>query len=121
MPAAQPLTPEFRAWLEQERLRGRREMHAINRQRRLLPTDSHGLGRFAIRMALVDLTGSAARWSRVLHGALLDAGLQDVAAAFAAAPPFAATDPGPEDCDRLHDWVQARTHVLDDLLADRVS
>ena len=121
MSATQQLTPEFRAWLEQETLRGRRVLHAINRQHRLLPTDSHGLGRFAIRMALVDLTGAAARWSRTVHGVLLDAGLPEAAAAFASAPPFAETDTGPEDCERLHEWVQARTNVLDGLLAGAAS
>ncbi len=120
MSAEQQLTPEFRAWLEQETLRGRRLIHAINRQQRLLPTDSRGLGRFAIRMALVDLTGAAARWSRVLQHALLDACLPEAADAFASPPPFAQTDTGPEDCERLLDWVQARTTVLDGLLAGAV-
>jgi len=94
MSAEQQLTPEFRAWLEQETLRGRRLIHAINRQQRLLPTDSRGLGRFAIRMALVDLTGAAARWSRVLQHALLDACLPEAADAFASPRPLRRRTPG---------------------------
>jgi hypothetical protein len=107
---------QFRQWLLRQRARGLLEIHEINRQRRLLPTDTHGLARFSVRMALVDLTGSAAKWTRELHDGLRGAGEVQAAAMFASSPPFAATDPTPEDCDRLCAWLEERIGVLSDIL-----
>jgi len=112
-----PLTPEFRAWLEHEHQWGRQALHAIARQRRLLLAETHGLERFTIRMAIVDLTGSVARWASGLHGGLSKVGHTETAEAFALSPPFAATDPTTDDCDRLAEYVEVRVNVLHDLFA----
>jgi hypothetical protein len=77
------------------------EAHKITRQRRLLLTDTHALGRFTLRMALVDLTGSVASWAKGLHDGLSQASRTEAAAVFALSPPFTATDPAIGDCDRL--------------------
>jgi hypothetical protein len=111
------ITPEFRSWLERERATGRRALNAIARQRRQLLAETHGLERFALRMALVDLTGSVARWGNALYERLEEAGHVEAAAPFATAPPFAATDPSTDDCDQLAEYVEARLQVLGDLLA----
>jgi hypothetical protein len=96
---------------------GSQALRAITRERRLLPGDGHGLGRFALRMALVDLAGSVASWASGLHDGLSNAGHTEAAEVFAVAPPFAATDPTTHDCDHLGEYVEARTEVLKDLLA----
>jgi len=118
MPSTPPLTPQFRAWLEQERAWGRQAVHAIRRQRRLLLAETHGLERFTLRMALVSLTVSVARWANNLGDGLTKAGLAEPAAQFAISPPFAATDPTTDDCDELAEYVEARMKALDDLLAE---
>jgi hypothetical protein len=87
------------------------------RQRRLLLEETHGLERFTIRMALVDLTGSVARWGNGLRDGLNKVGHTETAALFAIVPPFAATDPTADDCDRLGEYVEDRLKVLGDLLA----
>ena len=117
-PSTPPLTPQFRAWLEQERVWGRHADHAITRQRRLLLAETHGLERFRLRMALVDLTGSVARWANGLREGLNKMGHADTAALFAISPPFAAADPTTDDCDQLARYVEARMEALDDLLAE---
>jgi hypothetical protein len=109
--------PEFRSWLERERATGRRALNAIAPQRRQLLAETHGLERFALRMALVDLTGSVATWGNAVHERLEEAGHVEAAALFATGPPFAATDPSSDDCDRLSEYVEARLQVLGDLLA----
>src|SRR6266568_2082059 len=111
-----PLTPEFRAWLEHERLRGAQLVRAVMRQRGLL-ADTHGLERFKTRMALVDLTGSLASWAKGIHDGLAKTGNAEAAAAFALSPPFAATDPTATDYDQLGDFVETRMQVLQELLA----
>jgi hypothetical protein len=87
------------------------------RQRPLPRSDTHGLGRFALRMALVNLTGSVASWANGLHDGLSKAGLADAAAAFEPSPPFAAAEPTSADCERLGDYVEERMEVLQELLA----
>ena len=91
----------LRRWLESERARGRTAIHEINRQRRLLEGETHGLARFTIRMSVVNLTGACAKWTRRLHDGLSRAGENEAAAMFASSPPFAATDLSSEDCDLL--------------------
>jgi hypothetical protein len=91
-------------------------VRAITRQRRL-PDDAHGLERFKTRMALVNLTGSAASWAKGLHNGLSRTGNTEAAAMFARSPPFAATDPTTGDYDQLGDFVEARMKVLEELLA----
>jgi hypothetical protein len=68
-------------------------------------------------MALVDLTGSVARWARNLHDGLSEVGECKAAAAFAMSPPFAAAHPTTTDCDRLSEYVEDRISLLQDLLA----
>jgi hypothetical protein len=93
-------------------------VRAIIRQRRRLPSDTHGLERFTVRMALVNLTGSVATWAHGLHHGLSRAGQAAAAAAFAQSPPFAAAEPTTADYDRLSEYVEARMTVLRDLLAE---
>jgi len=83
-----------------------------------LPAETHGLERFKLRMALVELTGSVARWANGLYDGLNKVGRGESAALFAAAPPFAGADPTTEDCDQLRQYVQARMRALDELLAE---
>jgi hypothetical protein len=111
------MTPELRAWVEHERAWGREALRAIVRQRRLLLTETHGLERFTIRMALVDLTGSVAKWANGLHSGLEKEGHAETAALFASAPPFAASDLTAEDYDHLGEYLEARVQALGDLLA----
>ncbi len=103
--------------MEHERAWGGEAVRAITRQRRLLLTQTHGLERFTIRMALVDLTGSVARWGNGLRDGLEKAGYTETAALLGAGPPFPATDPTAEDCDRLGEYVKARMKAIQDLLA----
>ncbi len=93
-------------------------LQAIARQRRLLLAESHGLERFTLRMALVNLTGSVARWASGLRDGLEKVGHAETAALFALSPPFAAADPTTEDCERLAEYVEARMKALNDLLAE---
>jgi hypothetical protein len=116
-PSTPPLTPQFRVWLEHECEWGRLAVQAITRQRRPLLADPHGLDRFTVRMALVNLTGSVARWANGLHDGLSKVGHTETAGLFAIGPPFAAADPTTEDCDQLAEYVQARVTALHDLLA----
>jgi hypothetical protein len=120
-PSTPPLTPQFRAWLEHERDWGRSAVHAITRQRRLLLAETHGLDRFAVRMALVNLTGSVARWARGLNDGLNKVGHPETAGLFAIGPPFAAADPSTDDCDQLTEYVEARMNALHDLLAEHAA
>jgi hypothetical protein len=117
-PSTPPLTPQLRAWLEHEHAWGRQAVHAIGRQRRLLLTQTHGLERFTLRMALVNLTGSVARWANGLGDGLNKWGHAELTAQFAISPPFAATDPTTDDCDQLAEYVEARIQALHDLLAE---
>ena len=116
-PPTPPITPQFRAWVERERAWGTAAVDAITRQRRLLLSETHGLDRFTIRMNLVKLTGSVARWGNGLRAGFNKVGHTDTAAVFSVAPPFAATEPTTDDCDRLADYVKARMEVLHDFLA----
>ena len=68
-------------------------------------------------MALVNLTGSVARWGNGLCDGLNKVGHVETAALFAIGPPFAATDPTTDDCDHLGEYVEAHMKVLQDLLA----
>ncbi len=113
-----PLTPQFRAWLEHEHAWGRQAVYAIARQRPLLLAETHGLERFTLRMTLVNLTGSVARWANGLSDGLNKVGHTETAAQFAVSPPFAATDPTTNDCDALTEYVEARMKALHDLLAE---
>ncbi len=108
---------QIRLWLQAELSQGRELNRRINRQSRQLAAATHGLAKFTVRMALVELTGSAAKWARRVHEGLLRCGERDGAELFAATPPFAATDPAPEDCERLSDWTEERLTVLAELLA----
>ncbi len=117
-PSTPPLTPQFRAWLEREHDWGRHAVHAITRQRRPLLAETHGLERFTLRMALVDLTGSVASWANGLCDGLNKVGHAETAALFAGGPPFAAADPATDDCDQLAEYVEARMQALHDLLAE---
>lgn len=116
-PPSPSFTPQFRTWLEHEQAWGRHALHAIATRRGQLLSDRYGLERFTLRMALVDLTGSVARWAKGLHDGLAKVGRTEAAAAFAGGPPFAATEPATEDCDRLSDYVSERIGLLGDLLA----
>ena len=90
----------------------------IRRQRPLLLAETQGLDRFTLRMALVKLTGSVARWANGLGDGLNKWGHAEAAAQFAISPPFAATDPTPDDCDQLAEYVEVRVKVLHDVLAE---
>ena len=68
-------------------------------------------------MALVNLTGSVARWANGLADGLNKVGHAETAALFAINPPFAAADPSNDDCDQLAEYVEARMDALHDLLA----
>jgi hypothetical protein len=96
---------------------GSQAVRAIATQRRRLSDHTHGLERFALRMALVDLAGSVARWAIGLHDGLSKAGHVEAAAVFALGPPFPATDPTTDDCDQLGEYVEARMEELQELLA----
>jgi hypothetical protein len=120
-PSIPPLTPQFRAWLERERAWGRHAVHAITRQRLQLLEETHGLARFTQRMALVNLTGSIAAWANGLRDGLNKVGHADAAALFGIDPPFAATDPSTDDCDRLAEYVEARMAALGELLAENAA
>lgn len=95
---------------------GAQAVHAITTQRRLLPGETHGLGRFTRRMAVVNLTGSVAGWAKGLNDGLSQAGHTEAAAPFALSPPFAAADPTTGDCDRLGEYVEVRMKLLQDVL-----
>jgi hypothetical protein len=69
-------------------------------------------------MALVNLTGSVARWASGLGDGLSKAGHAETAALLAIHPPFAAADPNTDDCDKLAEYVEARMEALHDLLAE---
>ncbi|HWW90397.1 MAG TPA: hypothetical protein VNY35_06410 [Solirubrobacteraceae bacterium] len=69
-------------------------------------------------MALVNLTGSVARWANGLGDGLSKVCHAETAALFAIHPPFAAADPNADDCDQLADYVEARMEALRDLLAE---
>jgi hypothetical protein len=112
------MTPELRAWLERERVWGARALRAIARRGGQFHADGHGLERFSARMALIELTGSVAKWAHGLHDGLDRSGHPEAAAPFAVAPPFVATDPTSGDCERLGEYVEARLEVLRDLLAE---
>jgi hypothetical protein len=112
------MTPELRAWLERERAWGALALRAIARRSGQLHAGGHGLERFGARMALVELTGSVAKWAHGLHDGLDRSGRREAAAPFALAPPFAATDPTSEDCERLGEYVEARLDSLRDVLAE---
>jgi hypothetical protein len=112
-----PLTTEFLEWIGRERSWGRQAIHAIARQRPLVLTESSGLDRFSVRMALVELTGSVARWGNGLYEGLAKVGRDDAAAQFGTGPPFPATDPGSLDFDRLSEYVEIRVKALGELLA----
>jgi hypothetical protein len=111
-----PLDPDFRAWVEAERAWGARAVAAIDRRSRQ-PSGASGLERFAARMAMVELTGSVARWANRLHDGLCRAGCAEAAAAFATTPPVAGAPPTSDDYHRLGDYVQARMTVLAELLS----
>jgi hypothetical protein len=112
------MTPELRAWLERERAWGVLALRAIARRGGQLHADGRGLERFSARMALVELTGSVAKWAHGLHDGLDRSGPPEAAAPFAIAPPFAATDPTSGDCERLGQYVAARLEVLRGVLAE---
>lgn len=109
------LPPESRAWAETERMRGAQLVRAIVRQREL-PGDTHGLGRFRTRMALVELTGTVASWAGGVHDRLITTRNSEAAAVFGEAPPFADAEPAAGEYDQLLDFVQARMRVLEELL-----
>ena len=110
-------TPALRGWLEGERAWGRHALHAAGAQRERLIGETHGLERFARRMALVSLTGSVAKWANGLHEGLTRNGQLAAAAAFQAPPPFPDTDAGPADCDRLSDYLHAHIDAIGEVLA----
>lgn len=116
-PSTPPLTAQFRAWLEREQDWGRHAVHAITRPRQLLLGETHGLEPFTLRMTLVNLTGSVARWAHGLRDGLNTVGHAETAALFVISPPFAAADPTADECDQLAKYVEARVRALDDLLA----
>ena len=112
------MTPERRAWLRQERDWGALAARAIERRAQELHPGDAGLERFGVRMALVELTGAVARWAHGLVDGLTRAGRADTAAAFAGAPPFAATEPTRADCERLREYVHTRVELLNTVLAE---
>ncbi len=109
---------QLREWIERERARGALASAAIVRERRV-QQGATGLERFATRMAMVELTGSIARWAGAVRDGLAKAGCTEAAALFALTPPFAEPEPTQEDYDRLDDYVQARVAMLTELLAAR--
>lgn len=117
MPASQS-PPDFRTWVERERDWGLAALGAVDRTRRQVLEEKHGLDRFSVRMGLVELTGAVAAWSHNLRAGFEKHGDAPEAAEFAAPPPFADTDPSAADCDRLSDYVEARRRQLADWLAD---
>ena len=74
--------------------------------------------RFKIHMALVELTGSVARWSRGLAAGLEKVGRADAAAALASGPPFPSGDTTPGDFDRLGEFVEAGIALAGETLSD---
>jgi hypothetical protein len=110
------LAPELKRWLEQQHKCGREALHKLNLQREQLRTETRGLDRFSIRMALVEVTGAVAGWTKEVHDGLSRAGHPEAALVFAPGPPFPATDPTSDDCDRLGDYLEARMKALQDLL-----
>ena len=112
-----PFTPEFRAWLEQERTWGSLATREITRRRRAADGEMHGLERFTVRMGLVQLTGSIAAWADGLRAGLHKRGFEDAAARFASSPPFAG-EVADADFQRLQDYVVARVELLGELLAE---
>jgi hypothetical protein len=68
-------------------------------------------------MALVNLTGSVAKWANGLGDGLNKVGQAEAAALFAISPPFASADPSTDDCDKLAEYVETRMEALHDLLA----
>src|ERR1035437_1655640 len=64
------MSPELRAWLERERAWGGLALRAIARRGGDLPAENRGLERFGARMALVEPTGSVAKWAHGLHDGL---------------------------------------------------
>jgi hypothetical protein len=111
------MTPEQRSWLERERDWGNLAAGAIAARGEELHADGSGLQRFGARMALVELTGSVAKWAHGLYEGLGRVGHPDAAATFAAPPPFAATDPTKGDCERLAGYVRARVQLVREVLA----
>lgn len=109
------LTPELRAWLEQERSWGAHAREAVSRLSSSASPHPQGLERFGARMALVDLTGSVAAWANGLHGGLNRWGFDEAAAAFETGPPFPATDLGAADYDHLAEYLEIRMGVLREL------
>ena len=112
-----PFTPAFRAWLEQERSWGLRAIREISHQREAADAGLHGLGRFTLRMRLVELTGSVAAWADGLQAGLIKVGAEDGATAFAISPPFA-EEASEGDYERLGDYLAIRVELLAELLAE---
>lgn len=110
-----PFSPDFRAWIEQERRWGRRAIEEISRRRRLAEGGRHGLERFTGRMGLVELTGSIAAWTNGLRAGLLKEGREDAAEGFVSNPPFATEAEG-ADFELLGDYVARRVELLGELL-----
>jgi len=69
-------------------------------------------------MALVEITGSVARWTKRLHDGLAGHAHAEAAASFAVIPPFAEANPSTADCDRLDEYIEDRMHLLQGLLAE---
>ena len=116
---AQPrLTPELRAWLEQEHRWGSHALAAISRLQDRGPSQNSGLDRFRARMALVELTGSVAAWAEGLRAGLARWEFAGAATAFADGPPFPQTDTRNTDYEQLSDYVQAGMTFLAALLQD---
>jgi hypothetical protein len=114
-------TAELRAWLQDERSWGVRAGAILARQRRRLAAESSGLDRFAVRMALVELTGSVSAWADGLHRGLLKWGQSAAAEPFALRPPFASAEPTAEDYERIGDYLAERVELLGALLAAGIS
>ena len=72
--------------------------HAIAPQRRLLARRDPRAEQFRLRMALVNLTGSVARWA---NGLADGRWAMRECRAVRINPPFAAADPSNDDCDQL--------------------
>jgi hypothetical protein len=67
-------------------------------------------------MALVDLTGSVASWSKQAHDGLSKIGDSDAATTFALGPPFATGTPTSEDYDRLEAHLKVQIQALHAIL-----